>query len=130
MEPFLSDGWLSAVRAAADALAEVPGCSVTARVEVSGGSGGTRRFGVVIVDGRLVELSLRRPAEPDCTVSCGAADARDIIGGRLDPAVAYMQGRLKVDGAYERVLFGLRPLLGTGAFAAFAAEVAALTGGD
>ncbi len=130
MEPFGGDGWLSAVRAAAGVLPEVPGCSVAARVEVSGGPDGTRRFGVVIVDGRLVELSPGRLAEPDCTVTCAAADARDIIGGRLDPAVAYMQGRLKVDGLYERVLFGLRPLLDTGAFDAFAAEVAALTCGD
>ncbi len=130
MEPLLSDGWLSAVHAAATRLPEVPGCSVTARVEVSGGAAGTRRFGVVIVDGRLVELSPGRLAEPDCTVSCAATDARDIIGGRLDPAVAYMQGRLKVDGAYERVLFGLRPLLDGEAFGTFAAEVAALTGRD
>ena len=41
-----------------------------------------------------------------------------------------MQGRLKVDGAYERVLFGLRPLLDGEAFGTFAAEVAALTGRD
>ena len=130
MEPFLSDEWLSAVHAAAAVLPEVPGCSVTARVEVPGGAAGTRRFGVVIVDGRLVELSPGRLAEPDCTVSCAAVDARDIIAGRLDPAVAYMQGRLKVDGAYERVLFGLRPLLDGEAFGTFAAEVMALTGGD
>ena len=130
METFLSDGWLGAVQTAAAVLPEVPGCSVTARVEVSGGPDGTRRFGVVIVDGRLVELSSGRPAEPDCTVSCADADARDIIGGRLDPAVAYMQGRLKIDGAYERVLFSLRPLLDGEAFGTFAAEVVALTGAD
>ena len=51
-------------------------------------------------------------------------------GGRLDPAVAYMQGRLKIDGAYERVLFGLRPLLDGEAFSDFAAEVRSLTGAD
>ena len=130
MGPLLSDGWLSAVHAAATRLPEVPGCSVTARVEVSGGAAGTRRFGVVIVDGRLVELSPGRLAEPDCAVSCAAADARDMLAGRLDPAGAYMQGRLKVDGAYERVLFGLRPLLDGEAFGTFAAEVAALTGRD
>ncbi len=130
MEPFPSDGWLGAVHAAAAVLPEVPGCSVTARIEVSGGAAGTRRFGVVIVDGRLVELSPGRLAEADCTVLCAVADARDIIGGRLDPAVAYMQGRLKIDGAYERVLFGLRPLLDGEAFSDFAAEVRSLTGAD
>lgn len=127
MEPFGGDAWLSAVQAAAAPLPEVRGCSVRARVEVSGGAAGTRRFGVVVVDGRIVELSPGRLAEADCTVSCGAADARDILAGRLDPAVAYMQGRLKIDGAYERVLFGLRPLLGSEAFAAFCTEVRAVT---
>jgi len=130
VRPFLSDGWLNAVEAAADALPEVPGCSVTARVEVSGGADGRRRFGVVVVDGRIVELSPGLLAGADCTVSCASADARDMLAGRLDPAVAYMQGRLKIDGAYERVLFGLRPLLGGKEFAAFAAEMAALTGAD
>ena len=127
MEPLGGDGWLSAVQAAAASLPEVPGCSVRARVEVPGGAAGTCRFGVVVVDGRLAELSPGRLADADCTVSCAAADARDILGGRLDPAVAFMQGRVKIDGAYERILFGLRPLLGGEAFPAFCAEVRALT---
>ena len=127
MEDFGSEGWLAGVRAAAEALPAVPGCSVRARLEVSGGPGGPCRLGVVIDDGRLVELSPGRPAEVDCTVTCGAADARAILRGELDPAVAYMQGRLKIDGAYERVLFGLRPAVGSVAFSAFAERVRALT---
>jgi hypothetical protein len=123
MGTFLSDAWLSAVRSASGDLPEVPGCSAAVRVEVAGGPEGPRRFGVVVVDGRLVELSAGRPAGADCTVSCTHGDAREILAGRLDPAVAYMQGRLKVDGAYERVLFGLRPLPAAAEFAAFASEV-------
>ena len=126
-EPFPSDRWLAAAQAAAGALPPVPGCSVTVGVEVSGGPAGRRRFGVVVVDGRLVELSPGRPEGADCEVSCVHDDARSMLSGRLDPAVAYMQGRLKVDGAYERVLFGLRPILAGEAFGAFAAEVVALT---
>ena len=128
MDSFLSDDWLQDVQAAAGALPEVAGCSVAARVEVLGGPGGTRRFGVVVTDGRLVELSPGRLAEADCGVSCAHGDARDILGGRLDPAVAYMQGRLKIDGAYERVLFGLRPVLASEAFGDFFAEVRSLSG--
>ncbi|MYI56254.1 MAG: SCP2 sterol-binding domain-containing protein [Acidimicrobiia bacterium] len=130
MEDFGSEGWLAAVRAAAEALPEVPGASVRARVEISGGPGGTCRLGVVIRDGRLAELSPGRPAEADCTVTCGAADADVILRGELDPAVAYMQGRLKLDGAYERVLFGLRAVLHGEAFGAFAESVRACSGGD
>jgi len=129
VEDFGSEGWLDGVRAAAGALPAVPGASLTARVEISGAPGGPCRLGVVIRDGRLVDLTPGRPAEADCTVTCGAADAGAILRGELDPAVAYMQGRLKLDGAYERVLFGLRPALGSVAFAAFAERVRALTAG-
>lgn len=130
MEDFGSEGWLAGVRAAAEALPAVPGCSVRARLEIAGGPGGPCRLGVVISDGRLVELSPGRLSDPDCTVTCNAADAGGILRGELDPAVAYMQGRLKVDGSYERVLFGLRPALCSVAFRSFAAQVTALTGGD
>lgn len=128
MEIFGSDGWLRAVLAAADVLPEVRGCSATIRMEVSGGPDGTCRFGLVLSDGRLAELIAGRPADPDCTVSTNEADARRILSGELDPAVAYMQGRLKIEGAYERVLFGLRPAAGGEAFSSFAAQVIALTG--
>ena len=128
VDPFLSDDWLRAVQAAAEALPAVPGCSVRARLEVVGGPGGPCRLGVVISDGRLAELSPGRLSDPDCTVSCNAADAGAILRGELDAAVAYMQGRLKVDGSYERVLFGLRPILASELFRAVAAEVRSLSG--
>ena len=125
-----SEGWLRAVLAAAEALPAVPGCNVTARIDISGGPEGPCRLGAVVTDGRLVGLSPGRPADPDCTMSCSAADAHGILSGQLDPAVAYMQGRLKIDGAYERVLFGLRAVASGEAFGRFAGEVMALTRGD
>ena len=125
-----SEGWLQAVLAAAEVLPVVPGCSVTVRIDISGGPEGPCRLGAVVTDGRLVGLGSGRPADPDCTISCSAADAQGILGGHLDPAVAYMQGRLKIDGAYERVLFGLRPVVGGEEFGRFAGEVMALTRGD
>ena len=127
MTDFGSEDWLAAVRAAAEALPAIPGCSVRARLEISGGSGGPCRLGMVLSDGRLTDLSSARPAEADCTVSCSAADARGIISGELHPAVAYMQGRLKIDGAYEQVLFGLRPVVASEAFRNFATQVASAT---
>lgn len=127
MAGFGGEGWLAGVRAAAEALPVVAGCNVRARLEVSGGPDGPCRLGVVVSDGRLVELTPGRPVDVDCTVSTSAADAHGILSGELDPAVAYMQGRLKIDGSYERVLFGLRPVVGGAAFGAFAGEVRALT---
>lgn len=130
MEDFGSEGWLAGVRAAAEALPAVPGASLSARVEISGGPGGPRRLAVVIRDGRLVDLTPGRPAEADCTVTGTAADAAAILRGELDPAVAYMQGRLKLDGTYERALFGLRAMLDGEAFSAFAEAVMAHSSGD
>lgn len=130
MEHVGSESWLQAVRVAAEVLPEVPGCSLNARVEVSGGPDGPWRLGVIVRDGRLVELRPGRPAEVDCTVSCSAADARAMLSGQLDPAVAYMQGLLKLDGAYERALFGLRAMLDGEAFATFAASVMTLSAAD
>ena len=66
----------------------------------------------------------------DCTVSCSNADARAILNGQLDPAVAYMQGRLKLEGAYERVVFGLRGVVEGEAFTAFAASVMVISDRD
>lgn len=130
MAGFGGEGWLAGVRAAAEALPVVAGCNVRARLEVSGGPGGPCRLGVVISDGRLAELSPGRLSDPDCTVSCNAADAGGILRGELDPAVAYMQGRLKIDGSYERALFGLREAVHGEAFEAFAHSVMTHSGGD
>ena len=130
VEDFGDESRLAAVRAVAKVLSEVPGCSVRVRLDIAGAGGGTCRLGVVIVDGRLVELSSGRLTDVDCTVSVAASDACGILGGDVDPSVAYMQGRLKIEGAYEKVLFGLRPMLATQGFAAFAGEVQALFTGQ
>lgn len=111
---FLSDEWLAALKGAAKDLPSTPGCSLNLKVDVSDGPDGRRRLGVRLVDGQLAEISLGSPVDADCTLTCGYLDAAAIWEGRLDPAVAYMQGKLKLEGAYERALFGLRPML-TGA---------------
>lgn len=108
---FLSDEWLAALRGAAKDLPSTPGCSLNLKVDVSDGPDGRRRLGVRLVDGQLAEISLGFPVDADCTLKCGYLDAAAIWDARLEPAVAYMQGKLKLEGAYERVLFGLRPML-------------------
>ena len=108
---FLSEEWLAALTAAAVGLPTAAGCSVSVRLEISGAPHGRGRLAVRLEDGQLAEVALGRPLAADCSVSCRYDDALAICEGRLDPAVAYMRGDLKLDGAYERVLFGLRPML-------------------
>ena len=128
MDRFGSEDWMAAVRAAADVLPAAPGCSANVGLEISGGPDGVCRMALGITDGRLTALVRGRPADADCTVSCSHDDARSMLAGRLDPAVAYMQGRLKLDGAYELLLFGLRPVITTPEFSTFAANLRSLLG--
>ena len=108
---FLSEEWLAALTAAATGLPTAAGCSVSVRLEIPGAPYGKGSLSVRLEDGQLAEVALGRPVAEDCVVSCPYDDALAICEGRLDPAVAYMRGDLKLDGAYERVLFGLRPML-------------------
>lgn len=108
---FLSEEWLEALAEAAVGLPAAAGCSVSVRLEISGTPHGKRRLTVRLEDGKLAEVALGLPIAEDCVVSCSHDDALAICEGRLDPAVAYMRGDLKLDGEYERVLFGLRPML-------------------
>ena len=108
---FLSDEWLAGLRDAAADLPLTPGCSVNLKVEVSGSPDERRRLNVRLVDGQVAEVSSGVAAAADCTLKCSYSDAAAVWEGRMDPAVAYMQGRLKLDGGYERLLFGLRPML-------------------
>ena len=108
---FLSEEWLEALTAEAVGLPTAAGCSVSVRLEISGAPYGKGSLSVRLEDGQLAEVARGRPVAEDCVVSCSYDDALAICEGRLDPAVAYMRGDLKLDGTYERVLFGLRPML-------------------
>ena len=47
------------------------------------------------------------------------------FGGDLDPDVAYMTGRCKVEGDYARYLFDLRPVFGGEGWTLLLADLAA-----
>ena len=53
-----------------------------------------------------------RSASPDVTLTLTDADARAVLAGELDLAVAFMQGRMKVAGAMAPLL-DLLALAGT-----------------
>lgn len=48
--------------------------------------------------GRVVDGGAGTAAEPTLSLSLSAADAPDVLSGRVEPSVAFMRGRLKATG--------------------------------
>ena len=85
-------------------LQEVAG-ALTKRVDGKSPLGGTLKFdlgdaGTLFIDGsnncNTVAVNENDPAK--CTITMTADDFRDLIQGRLQPATAFMTGRMRVDG--------------------------------
>lgn len=51
--------------------------------------------GVIVVDGQTVST---QDASADCTISLSREDFEALAAGELNPTMAFMQGKLKVDG--------------------------------
>ena len=51
--------------------------------------------GVIVIDGQSVSTT---DAETDCTIRLSKDDLESLIAGELNPTMAFMQGKLKVDG--------------------------------
>ena len=51
--------------------------------------------GVIVIDGAKVSTA---DAEADCTIRLSKDDLESLIAGELNPTMAFMQGKLKVEG--------------------------------
>lgn len=105
---FLSEDWLELLAERGAALPEVAGATVTVQHEIAGAPDGKVRFHCVWEDGRLTTVQLGKHAEPDVMVVAKAPDALAVLAGDVAPEVSWMQGRLKIDGDYRRLLIDLR----------------------
>lgn len=101
----LTDEWFSLYAELAADLPEHPGLDLVLDCEVSGAPDGKVRFHLVFADGRIAEVASGKHGEADCSLAASYDDFRALLQGDVTHDVAYMQGRLKVDGAYERWLF-------------------------
>lgn len=55
--------------------------------------------GVIFVDGAATPNAVsNEDREADCTITMSTEDFEDMLAGELDPAMAFMTGKLKVDG--------------------------------
>lgn len=109
---WLSAEWLEAAAGLCGSLPEVPGAngSVTLAFVTA------PRKEVAIhwryADGRPVDGAPGPVPEPDLALSLAAADAADVVSGRVEPSVAFMRGRLKASGDGGLLLAFLRSTTG------------------
>ncbi|MDA8341749.1 MAG: SCP2 sterol-binding domain-containing protein [Actinomycetota bacterium] len=92
-------GWYDAASAAAGAVAAPgPPFDARVRVDVAGGPAGSELEHWAVRRGRLADGGPGDPGDAELTCAIDAADLSLLHGGTLDPAVAFMLGRLKVAG--------------------------------
>lgn len=126
-ETFLSEGWLAQLARKGAELPEVTGADLVLQHEIAGAPDGKVRFFLEWRSGRLVAAQLGKHANPDVVVQAKAPEAIQLLEGRMDPDVAYMQGRLKVDGDYRRLLIDLREWRSSAPYRALWAAMAEIT---
>jgi len=84
-------------------LAEVTE-KLRAQVGDDSGLGGSVKFdfgdeGVILVDGGVSPNTVtNEDNDADCTIAVSMDDFKEMATGNLDPTMAFMQGKLKVDG--------------------------------
>ncbi|WP_419917943.1 SCP2 sterol-binding domain-containing protein [Candidatus Poriferisocius sp.] len=108
---YLSDGWFRLNLEAASGWPERPGVSCTANFEVTGAPEGKVRYHAVIRDGRLVEMAGGHRADAAVSMVYRYEDALAEVVGGDHPDLAFMTGRMKLEGDYPRWVYGLRALL-------------------
>ena len=96
----------------------------SANFEVTGAPDGKVRYHLVIRDGRLVEMATGKLADADVSIIYKYADAQAEVSGGQHPDLAYMSGRMKLEGDYARWVYGLRPLLDSAEYGAFRSALA------
>ena len=124
---FLSDEWFALNLEAASGWPERPGVDCSANFEVTGAPDGKVRYHAVIRGGRLVEMASGKQAEADVSITYKYADARAEVSDGHHPDLAYMSGRMKLEGDYARWVYGLRPLLDSAEYDDYRSALAELT---
>ena len=104
MTSWLSTAWIDEAVSAASELVGSESLSGSIEVVVTGGAEGDVVVHIEFAQGRLTGARLGAASPADVTLTLSDADARNVLSGDLDLNVAFMQGRLKVDGSMALVL--------------------------
>ena len=124
---FLSDDWFRLSLEAASTWPERPGVDCSANFEVTGAPDGKVHYHTVIRAGRLVEMSSGKLADAEVGIVYKYNDARAEVAGGDHPDLAFMSGRMKLEGEYARWVYGLRPLLDSAEYGAYRSALAERT---
>lgn len=122
----LSDEWLAFVSEQAAALPPCDGATLVMQHVVSGSAAGKVQCRVELRDGLLVDLAVGKRADATCTITWTYEDALAALRG-ADLDVAFMRGRLKLDGDYRAFMYDLRPVFASPEGQALLAAVRAAT---
>jgi len=95
MPQWLSETWVEETNRSIDLATPFTGL---VQVTVTGVAGGDVRFHRVYQGGQVISGGPGLAKNPDIGLTLPEADAREVLEGRLDPSVAFMQGRLKTAG--------------------------------
>lgn len=121
---YLSGDWFRLNLQAASGWPERSGVDCVANFEVTGAPGGKTRYHLVVSNGRMVEMALGKAANADVGIVYKYADACAEVSGGQHPDLAYMSGRMRLEGHYARWVFGLRPLLDSTEYDAYRSALA------
>lgn len=121
---YLSDEWFELNLELASGWPERPGVDCSANFEVTGTPDGKVRYHAVFCDGRLVEMASGKLADADVSLVYKYADACVEVTAGQHPDLAYMSGRMKLEGDYARWVYGLRPMLDSAEYGAYRSELA------
>ncbi len=124
---YLSEEWFGLNLEAAAGWPERPGVDCSANYEVTGSPDGKVRYHAVIRGGRLVEMASGKLADANVNIVYKYADAKAEVSGGDHPDLAFMTGRMKLEGDYARWVFGLRPLLDSAEYDDFRSALGELT---
>lgn len=103
------DEWLAAATSALSDLPAIEGASLGIDYVVAGAPAGKTTISVTVENGRVVAMRTGKSAAPDLVISLAYETALRILRGEMSSDAGFMNGALKVEGAYERWMLELRP---------------------
>jgi hypothetical protein len=99
----LSEDWVALQRKLGAALPARPGASARVQYTVTGAPGEVV-YWLAWEDGRVVDGGLGPDPAADVMLTAPRALAAELAAGRVEPSVAFMQGRMKTSGDQAALL--------------------------
>tara|TARA_B100001094_G_scaffold127927_1_gene124021 strand:- start:43983 stop:44369 length:387 start_codon:yes stop_codon:yes gene_type:complete len=108
----LSEQWVNTFQEYASGLPTMD-ISISCQYEISGAPQGKVRYFVIFKDGKIVKADLGKYDSPDCLVSTTQEEVISILHQRSSVTGSFMKGNLKIEGEYEKYLFGMNKVRST-----------------